>query len=126
MELEMVPLHATICSMANGERIEQILFNLLHNACKATRTGKVTLACALSPDLFHIVFSVTDTGPGIPADKQEEVFQRFAKLDDFAQGSGLGLSICHLLAEKMGGTLTIDANYISGARFVLTLPYAPV
>ena len=65
---------------------------------------------------------MTDTGIGIPADKHEQVFERFSKLDNFVPGTGLGLSICRLSAEKMGGRLEVDATYRQGARFVLTLP----
>ena len=69
-----------------------------------------------------ILFSVADTGIGIPADKQEAVFERFTKLDTFVPGTGLGLSISRMIAEKMGGTLVVDSTYTTGCRFVLTLP----
>ena len=70
-----------------------------------------------------ILFSVTDTGIGIPIEKQESVFERFNKLDTFVPGTGLGLSISRLIAkEKMGGSLTIDSTYTTGSRFILILP----
>ena len=66
-----------------------------------------------------ILFSVTDTGIGIPIEKQESVFERFNKLDTFMPDTGLGLSISRLIAEKMGGSLTIDSTYTTG---ILILP----
>ncbi len=123
VKLDFLPGCEEFIAYSNGERISQVLFNLLHNAAKATSRGGITLTCDLSENRRRIVFTVTDTGPGIPADKREEVFQRFVKIDNFAQGSGLGLAICRLLAQKMGGDLTLDADYTTGCRFVFTLPY---
>ncbi len=125
VKMEFIPPDAPIRSVTDGKRVEQILLNLLQNACRATATGKITLACALEGDPSRVVFSVTDTGIGIPEDKREEIFARFMKLDDFSQGSGLGLSICRMLAEKMGGSLIVDETYTRGARLILTIPYLP-
>jgi UDP-N-acetylmuramoyl-tripeptide--D-alanyl-D-alanine ligase len=69
-----------------------------------------------------IEISVTDTGMGIPADKQNCVFERFYKVNSFTQGTGLGLSISRSIAEKLGGSLQIDSSYTDGCRIVLTLP----
>ena len=66
--------------------------------------------------------SVTDTGIGIPKEKQEKVFERFYKMNSFSQGTGLGLSISRTIAEKLGGSLHIDSSYTDGCRMVLTLP----
>ena len=68
------------------------------------------------------VFSVTDTGCGIPKEKQGLVFERFEKLNENAQGTGLGLSICQLIIEQLGGKIWIDSNYEEGARFLFTHP----
>ena len=68
--------------------------------------------------------AVSDTGPGIPADKHEYVFERFAKIDSFSQGAGLGLTVARLLAEHLGGSLTIDANYSDGSKFDFITPIA--
>jgi signal transduction histidine kinase len=124
VEMEMIPYRKPLKALANGERVEQILHNLLQNACEATAEGKVTLACKLLKESSQIVFTVTDTGTGIPADMREEIFDRFVKLDEFKLGSGLGLSLSRLLAKHMGGSLVVDENYVGGARFVFTLPYS--
>lgn len=106
----------------NPKRICQILSHLLKNASKFTSDGNITLDWYTDKEQRHIIFSVTDTGIGIPADKQEFVFERFTKINTFAQGTGLGLSIGRICAEKMGGSLTLDPNYTNGCRFLLTLP----
>lgn len=106
--------------LGNPLRLTQILHHLLRNAVKFTERGTVTLAW--SRDETYVRFTVTDTGIGIPKDKQEFVFERFAKVDSFVQGTGLGLSIARTCAERMGGSLTIDPEYTAGCRFVLTLP----
>lgn len=106
--------------LSNPLRLTQILHHLLRNAIKFTERGTVTLAW--SRDETHIRFTVTDTGIGIPKDKQEFVFERFAKVDSFVQGTGLGLPIGRTCAERMGGNLTLDPEYTGGSRFVLTLP----
>ena len=87
------------------------------------REGKIMpVVIELREEEKIILFSVTDTGIGIPADKQEAVFERFTKLDSFVPGTGLGLSISRMIAEKMGGTLLVDSTYTAGCRFILTLP----
>ena len=70
-------------------------------------------------------FSVSDTGPGIPADKKDFIFERFSKLDSFVQGTGLGLFIARMGAERIGGQLTLDTNYNGGAKFDLVIPVNP-
>ena len=108
--------------LSNPTRLALILSHLLANAYKFTDKGEILLGWQRNNTQTHILFSVTDTGIGIPADKHEQVFERFSKLDNFVPGTGLGLSICRLSAEKMGGRLEVDATYRQGARFVLTLP----
>ena len=83
-------------------RIQQILINLLTNACKHTTEGEICLASSLTRRPDYVSFLVTDTGPGIPPDQAEKVFERFTKLNDFVQGTGLGLSICRDVASRMG------------------------
>ena len=100
--------------------INQILTKLLDNAAKFTTQGSITISLAKEDDKLH--FAVADAGPGIPCDKRDFVFERFSKLDSFVQGAGLGLPIARLVAERLGGTLTIDPGYSGGAKFDLIIP----
>lgn len=106
----------------NPDRVRQILSHLLKNAAKFTESGHILLEWHTDSEHRNIIFSVTDTGIGIPADKREFIFERFAKVDTFVQGTGLGLPIGRICAIKMGGSLVLDSNYTGGCRFVLTLP----
>ena len=104
-------------------RLQQIIINLLNNALKFTPAGgSITLDYTVDKEKQCMLFSVTDTGTGIPEDKQELVFQRFEKLNEFVQGTGLGLAICKLTIQRMGGDIWIDKNYKNGARFVFSHP----
>ncbi|MCM1075866.1 MAG: HAMP domain-containing histidine kinase [Bacteroides sp.] len=108
--------------ITDPQRLHQILLNLLTNAAKFTDSGSITLSYRLDPEGRAVTFSVTDTGIGINPEKSEDIFERFVKLDKETQGAGLGLTISRMLAELMGGELTLDTSYTSGARFLLTLP----
>ena len=104
-------------------RLQQIIINLLNNALKFTPTGgSITLDYTVDKEKQCMLFSVTDTGTGIPEDKQELVFQRFEKLNEFVQGTGLGLAICKLTIQYMGGDIWIDKDYKGGARFIFSHP----
>lgn len=103
---------------SNYNYIVQVLDNLLSNASKFTHEGSVTLAYEVKKETNQLIFTVTDTGIGIPIDEQEHVFERFVKLDNFSQGAGLGLSICRIVAERLGGFLIIDREYTQGTRFI--------
>ena len=104
-------------------RLQQVIINLLNNALKFTPDGgSITLDYEIDEEDQCMLFSVTDTGSGIPEDKQELVFQRFEKLNEFVQGTGLGLAICKLTIQRMGGDIWIDKNYKNGARFVFSHP----
>lgn len=113
----------------DARRVQQVLINFLTNSCKHTCSGEIVLACSLEENPGSITFSVRDTGGGVPLESAEEIFNRFAKLDSFKQGSGLGLNICRVIAGKLGGKVDIDRNYgrcadpqAKGARFVFILP----
>lgn len=102
-------------------RLRQVLINLLVNATKFTEEGSIVLELKMA-DAGTALFSVTDTGCGIPLEKQHLIFERFEKLNDFVQGSGLGLSICQLIVKYMNGKLWVDSGYTRGARFCFTHP----
>ena len=104
------------------QRLQQVVINLLSNADKFTKEGTITLKLELDTARNVAVFSVTDTGCGIPLDKQKRVFERFEKLNEYVQGTGLGLSICKLTVEKWGGEIWIDPAYTDGAQFMFTHP----
>lgn len=105
------------------QRLQQVLENLLSNATKFTDTGEINLNFKIDPANRQVVFAVTDTGCGIPADKQAAIFDRFEKVDEFKQGGGLGLPICCAIIDHLGGTISLDTSYTGGARFVFTIPY---
>lgn len=110
--------------LTDESRLQQVLINLLINATKFTPEGTITLD--VSPlDDNTVCFSVTDTGCGIPLDKQPDIFNRFEKLHENIQGSGLGLAICKLIVEHIGGRIWIDSSYTAGSRFVFTHPLSP-
>lgn len=106
----------------DADRVCQVIYNMLTNALKNTSEGSVVLACSVDKCSKMLVFTVTDTGIGVPIDKQQFIFERFSKLDEFKQGVGLGLDICRIIAQKLGGTIDIDPKYTHGARFVFSLP----
>ena len=105
------------------QRLQQVIINLLSNADKFTRNGKITLKLEVDDEKRVATFSVSDTGTGIPLEKQKLVFERFEKLNEYVQGTGLGLSICKLTVEKWGGEIWVDSGYTDGARFVFTHPF---
>ncbi|MGN0195004.1 MAG: sensor histidine kinase [Candidatus Cryptobacteroides sp.] len=121
-----VPENLTISS--DERRVQQILINFLTNSCKHTTEGEITLRCSTDIRPGHVTFAVQDTGDGIPAEKADTIFRRYSKLDDVKQGSGLGLNICMVLSEKLGGIVELDKTYGrtadengKGARFYLHL-----
>jgi signal transduction histidine kinase len=67
-------------------------------------------------------FTIEDTGPGIPSDKADFVFEKFTKIDMFTEGLGLGLFLCRRVIMLMGGTLTLDPGYTNGCRFIVSIP----
>ena len=109
-------------TILSNEYMLRIIINaLIDNAEKNTPEGSITVK-ASKPSDNEITLTVEDTGCGIPADEAEHIFERFVKLDTFKQGIGLGLPLCRMLIEKLGGTVRLDTTYTQGARFVVTLP----
>lgn len=106
---------------SDGRRIQQVLINYLTNACKNTQKGEITLSCSKTEHPGKITFAVTDTGRGVPPEMASLIFNRFTKLDQFVQGSGLGLNICMTVADKLGGEVYLDTTYTNGARFVFVI-----
>ena len=105
-------------------RVQQILINLLTNSCKHTSKGEIVLESSVGDGC--VKYTVTDTGPGVPAEQAEKIFERFAKLNEFVQGTGLGLSICRDIASRMGAKVYLDTTYTAGgARFVFEVPVTP-
>ena len=106
---------------SDSRRIQQVLVNLLTNACKHTIEGEIHLHLSMTENPGHLTFSVTDTGEGVPVDKAKEIFQRYKKANNLVQGSGLGLHICCTIAKKLGAEIRLDESYTGGARFLFVL-----
>ena len=113
------PVHDSLVEL-DKLRIKQILSNFLSNALKNTTTGHVEVFYEVDHQSVRI--GVKDTGRGIPQNMLEKIFERFEKLDSFAQGAGLGLSICKLIVEKMNGRVLVDSQLGIGTTFVIELP----
>lgn len=103
-------------------RVEQVLINMLNNAAKFTQQGTITLSCGLTPDKSMAMFTVCDTGSGIPLGKENIIFNRFKMLNPETSGGGLGLHICKLIAKLLGGDIIVDTSYRKGAKFIFTIP----
>lgn len=126
--------HETDCVFhTDPQRVEQVLINYLTNACKFTYKGSITIDYSVvdgtslnfedkSIKSPIIIFSVTDTGIGIPKEKIKMVFKRFEKLNQFAQGTGLGLHICKLIAKGLHGKIWVESVYHKGSRFMFAVP----
>ena len=102
--------------------LSRVIGNLLSNAAKFTENGTIILTCRKDQEKGQLIISVADTGIGIPADKQEWVFERFTKVDDFKPGTGLGLYICRIIIQRLGGSIMIDSDYAPGCKVIVILP----
>ena len=111
----------SVCTDRN--RLSQVIINLLTNAAKFTQTGSIRFGYEMRGK--ELYFWVSDTGSGIPADKTEQVFDRFVKLNAFKQGTGLGLSICKMIVEHLGGRIGVESEEGKGSKFWFILPYVP-
>ncbi|CDD91876.1 uncharacterized protein BN604_00946 [Bacteroides intestinalis CAG:315] len=121
VQLEFVSPMEVCHVRTEKNRISQLFINLVTNAIKFTMEGSIRFGYELHGKELYCY--VSDTGIGIPKDKQENIFGRFVKLNSFAQGTGLGLSICHTLVEHMGGHIGVESEEGHGSTFWFTLPY---
>ena len=131
-QLQMSPEAESLHFVTNKKLASKVLMLLLDNAVKFTRpvafTGhkvsssqqRVTLDVSVSAG--HVVFAVEDTGVGVPPEQAENIFTEFVQLDQYSEGTGIGLPIARSLARHMDGDITLDTDYTAGARFVMTLP----
>lgn len=121
VSFEYKPDDEGIVASTDRHILQKILEKVLDNAAKFTTQGLVSvLACHTADGGLDI--SVEDTGPGIPADKAEVVFEQFTKLDEFSQGTGMGLTLCRTLIEKLNGRIYVDTSYTGGCRIKIELP----
>lgn len=116
------PANDSVTVLTSKNLVEAAVANMLHNAFKFTEKGFVEMKAEVSPDGNNAIITVTDNGPGIPHDKQEWVFERFTKINEFKQGAGIGLAICRAAAKEVGGTVKIDPDYVNGCRIIFTFP----
>lgn len=116
-----IPASPAIVS-CNERYLGLVIENLLNNANKFTDSGDITLHYHIDQLQKRLIISITDTGCGIPANKYEEVFERFTKLDSYKQGSGLGLYLCRLIIKRLTGEIGIDPDYTQGTRILISLP----
>ena len=112
----------TLVVSTHERYLSMVVGHLLENANKFTEQGCITLGCRLDTEKNRILLNIADTGCGIPAEKREEVFQRFAKLDSFTPGNGLGLYLCRLIVKRLDGEITIDSEYTGGTHIIVSLP----
>ncbi|MGN0220791.1 MAG: PAS domain-containing protein [Prevotella sp.] len=118
MKLEVPPTELIISE--DRSRLLQVIGNLVTNAIKFTRQGNITVGYTLEKQRAHCF--VKDTGIGIAADKIDQVFERFVKVNTFSQGTGLGLSICKMLVQKWDGNIWVESEEGKGSVFHFTIP----
>ena len=123
VKLEFVEPAGPCMAYTEKNRLSQLMINLVTNAIKFTEKGSIRFGYEMREN--ELYFYVTDTGCGIPKDKQQNIFGRFVKLNSFAQGTGVGLSICKTLMDHMGGRIGVESEEGKGSTFWFTLPYKP-
>ena len=125
VELRMqVPDQAVIIHV-DRLRLTQVFTNFINNARKFTSKGYIEIGYKMSSDNKFVLISVADTGKGIPEEKKATVFERFQKLDEFAQGTGLGLAICQSIIQTFNGHISLESEIGKGSTFTIALPYNP-
>ena len=108
-----------LCLQTNEGMLKRIISLLFDNAIKYTKEGAITLKAEANDE--QVILTVEDTGTGIPEKEAEAIFDRFVKLDTFKEGLGLGLPLCRMIVNKLGGTVNLDTTYKNGARFIVKL-----
>lgn len=108
--------------MTDRDIVLQILASLLDNACKFTNFGRIEISCEYAFHGQSVRIAVTDTGSGVPKHMEKSLFKKFTKGNEFDQGNGLGLYVSRKLARLIGGSLSHDPSYVTGARFFLVIP----
>lgn len=131
-DLQVDDSAAQMTVTTNQKSAVKALSLLLDNAQKFTNPqafgdrkkpdGKAHVMLAVSADEQQVVFTVQDTGVGVPPEEAENIFNEFVQLDEYTHGTGIGLTIARSLARHMGGDITLDTSYTNGARFIMTLP----
>ncbi|MDF9830774.1 ATP-binding protein [Parabacteroides sp. PF5-6] len=121
VKIKMDPLVADYHIYMDANSVKQVLYNFITNALKFTQEGTISIGCERI-DENNLKFYVRDTGIGISPEHHDAVFDRFVKLDSFAQGTGLGLPICKSLIKEMGGKIGVDSELGKGSCFWFTLP----
>ena len=106
----------------NSYSASRALALLLNNAAKFTKEGSAELRITIDGNTQMVVYTVTDTGIGIPPYEAEHIFEEFFQLDNYYEGTGIGLSVARSIARRLGGDIRLDTTYQGGARFVMTLP----
>ena len=112
-------LSEDFCLQTNEGMLKRVVTLLFDNAVKYTKEGAITLKA--NADDEQVTLAVEDTGTGIPEKEAETIFDRFVKLDTFKEGLGLGLPLCRMIVERLGGTVNLDTTYKQGARFIVKL-----
>ena len=107
-------------ALGDRSRVMQVLMNLLSNAAKFTPVGEIHLGYEQRGNIVQAY--VKDTGLGIPANRVAKIFERFGKINNFAQGTGLGLTVSRMLVERMGGRIWVRSGIGIGTTFFFTLP----
>lgn len=121
VQLTLKCSHEHLQYTGDPNRISQVITNLINNACKFTHKGEISFGFQVNNDFLE--FFVKDTGDGIPEEKLNSIFDRFIKLNSFAQGTGLGLAISKMIVEKMGGKIKVASKENTGSIFSFVLPY---
>ena len=122
-EMKIEPEAENVSVMTNNDSAVRALSLILDNACKFTAKSddkKVRLCVKATPDTVEMI--VEDSGIGVPPEEAEHIFEEFVQLDEFYEGTGIGLTIARSMARRMGGDVTLDTSYTPGARFILSLP----